>query len=285
MVDSDSSSEEVAHVGDLRQRLVRSCVSNPSSALPHAKVKIKGLTLQPRKTPFNRDMDLALLLRRAQIRIRHAPGILLALLLAERKHHDRQQLRLLEQADEVDPQRRVAALASASATAAASSSRHAARCDGASGGASAAVLPASSRRRTTSAWSAASGAAASGWGDAGCFAILVLLALDRLDCFAVPISNLSVLVHQAVRRRSAPGREELALGVDDLVEVLGGVEEVLERDGPLRGRDDVDVLLLRAPDPVGELFCVGYGGGEEDDVDVVREHDDHFFPDDAALSD
>jgi hypothetical protein len=69
-----------------------------------------------------------------------------------------------------------------------------------------------------------------------------------------------------------------------LVELAGGPEVVLERNGPLVGGGDVDALALGAADPVGELDGVGGGGREEDHIDVVREHDDDLFPDHAPLT-
>ena len=38
-----------------------------------------------------------------------------------------------------------------------------------------------------------------------------------------------------------------------------------------------------SPNPVCELFRVRDGGGQENDVDMIREHDYDFFPDDTAL--
>ena len=39
----------------------------------------------------------------------------------------------------------------------------------------------------------------------------------------------------------------------------------------------------RVPNPVCELFRVRDGRGQENDVDMIREHDYDFFPDDTAL--
>jgi hypothetical protein len=37
------------------------------------------------------------------------------------------------------------------------------------------------------------------------------------------------------------------------------------------------------PDPVSELLRVWHSRREQNDVDMVREHNDHFFPDNASL--
>ncbi len=91
-----------------------------------------------------------------------------------------------------------------------------------------------------------------------------------------------------------------SVSVDDLVQVSAGVEIVLEGHRPLAGGDHVDVLLLRSPahtisvaamsaklallpDPVRKLLRVWNCGREQDDVDMIRQHDDNFFPDDTAL--
>jgi len=39
------------------------------------------------------------------------------------------------------------------------------------------------------------------------------------------------------------------------------------------------------PDPVCELLRVRYGRREQDDVDMIGEHNDHFLPHDASLGD
>lgn len=67
-------------------------------------------TFEPGQTPFDRDVDLALLRRRAKIRIRHARSVLLASLLRENERDDGQELLLLEKSDEVDPQVRISRL-------------------------------------------------------------------------------------------------------------------------------------------------------------------------------
>lgn len=67
---------------------------------------------------------------------------------------------------------------------------------------------------------------------AGRLPLLVLLAAQRLTSSLVPVS------------------EKLALRVDNLVQVLAGPEEVLERDGTHGRGDDVDVLLLGAAEEV-----------------------------------
>ena len=61
--------------------------------------------------------------------------------------------------------------------------------------------------------------------------------------------------------------ELLALGLG----VAAGVEVVLEGDGALERADDVDLLALGPPYPVGEGEGVGHGRAQHDDVHVVRQ--------------
>lgn len=44
--------------------------------------------------------------------------------------------------------------------------------------------------------------------------------------------------------RYVPGAEELALRIDNLVQLFAGVQEMFERYRSLRCRDDVDVFAL-----------------------------------------
>ena len=37
------------------------------------------------------------------------------------------------------------------------------------------------------------------------------------------------------------------------------------------------------PDPLAELQGVGHGGAEQDDANVVRQHDQHLLPHHASL--
>lgn len=177
-------------------------------------------------------MNLALLRRRAEIRVGHAARILLAPLLAESEDDDREQLLLLEHSDEVDPQRRVARLHRPSVRSRSTSPRSSSRTPRrdlpgrvpATTVLSSATLSASSPRRA----SASCGTSPARGKDSRCLALLLLFAFDRLG------------------RLFVARTEELALGVDNLVQLFARVEEVLERDGTLRRRYDVDVLFLGA---------------------------------------
>lgn len=136
-------------------------------------------------------MHLTLLRRRTQVRVGHALGLLLTLLLRECKHHHGKQLLLLEQTDEMDPQRRIPTSEPSSrvgSSADASTSCSSSSGELTSGASSSTVLTSSSLGRagtTTTGCSARRRATASGRGDASCFALLVLLATNRLVCLLV----------------------------------------------------------------------------------------------------
>ena len=44
-----------------------------------------------------------------------------------------------------------------------------------------------------------------------------------------------------------------------------------------------ETVLGSVPDPVRKLLRVRDGGREQDDVNMIRQHDNDFFPDDTAL--
>lgn len=52
-----------------------------------------------------------------------------------------------------------------------------------------------------------------------------------------------------------------------------------QRRGPLPLGPGTQV----SPDPIGELQGIGDCGAQEDDGDVVREHDEHLLPHDPTL--
>lgn len=105
VVHTDTAREELPHVLDLRQVLVGACQGGPVRQILKSQVESRQVrTFESLETPFECDVDFALLSSGTQIGIRHAPGVLLAPLLAEDEHDDRQQLLLAQQADEVDPE-------------------------------------------------------------------------------------------------------------------------------------------------------------------------------------
>ena len=58
---------------------------------------------------------------------------------------------------------------------------------------------------------------------------------------------------------------------------------MLERHGSLVGGGDVYFPSLRAPNPIAELNGIGSSRGKENEVDAVREHNDHFLPHHPSL--
>lgn len=173
----------------------------PSAPLTPEELKAR-LTLQPRQAPLDRDMHFTLFRRRAQVRIRHTRRILLAPPLTERKHHHRKQFLLLEQPNQVDPQRRIPSLDVPPASPSPSSSLSSSS-DGASLTSSTAVLPAT--RSSASTWGAAAcRATADGGSDAGGFAVLVLLAADRLAGVLVPESTINPQEKEECKRETDP---------------------------------------------------------------------------------
>ena len=58
---------------------------------------------------------------------------------------------------------------------------------------------------------------------------------------------------------------------------------MFERNRSLRSADDVDLLLLGPSDPIREFERVRDSRAEEDDVAVLREHNEDFFPHNSSL--
>jgi hypothetical protein len=146
-------------------------------------------------------MHLTLFRRRTEIRIRHTRRILLAPLLTKREHNDRQQLLLLEQPDEVDPEVRVFALVVPIEPSSATSTLSGHRSSGGdlTSGVSSASVRAARGRSTASGGSTTTsgGTTPTGRRKTGSFSVLVLLTADRLGRFLVTIA----------RSRSAKGEE------------------------------------------------------------------------------
>lgn len=265
-------------------------------------------TLEPVQSTLPDNVHLALLLGVAQICRGQVLGILLTALLREDKVDHGKQVRLLEVRNEMGPDVLVEleSTAAASATAESTTATASGHCGCWGALAAAAVRVRASATDTRKGGRAASGqvlgldvlarstAAATSalhWRQTGGLALLVLLAAESLagrlvagtsadDCTGI----------------SLPVAEELALGIDNLVKLLASPEKVLEGNRTHGGGNDVNVLLLgtteqvsggnhrrHLPDPVGKLPRVGNGSRKEDDVDVLGQHDDDLFPNDATL--
>jgi len=82
------------------------------------------------------------------------------------------------------------------------------------------------------------------------------------------------------------------------VQLFAGPKEMFKRNRTHGCGNDVDVLFLGStissapshvtrvgdlPDPIGKFFRIGYSGGEENNIDMFRQHDDDFFPYHSSL--
>jgi hypothetical protein len=174
-------------------------------------------------------MDRALLLGRAKVSVAERAGILLAALFREDEADDREKLVLLEVGNEVRPKVLVG------------------RVTAEGGRASAATTPAaddrtSSRRTATAPSGSATCRCTSASVRAASRSSAPARALER--CETGRLALLVLLAAKRVASRLEAVAEKLAGRVEDFMQILTGPEEMLERDRPLRGRDDVDVLLL-----------------------------------------
>lgn len=260
MVHTNTACHELAHAQDLRKRLV-CALEAVESTLPN-------------------DVHLALLLGIAQVGRRECHGILLTALLGEDKVDHGQQASLAEVRDEVRPDVLVELepASSATSTSAKPSATSTRRNRG--------------RRRALAAAAVRVVASAADAGERRGAASREVLGLDGRATTATRALNgrqargLALLVLLATQRlagRLVAVADKLSLRVDNLVQLLAGPEVVLEGNGTHGGRDDVNVLLLGAANPVGELASVGHGGGEKDNVDVLGQHDNDLLPHNTTL--
>mmetsp|Transcript_16843 Transcript_16843/g.64133 ORF Transcript_16843/g.64133 Transcript_16843/m.64133 type:complete len:565 (-) Transcript_16843:922-2616(-) len=111
-------------------------------------------------------------------------------------------------------------------------------------------------------------------------AALPLLLRSRLQSLQPLLLLLPELGSGICRAR----REEAPLRVEDEKVLPLQRQVVHQRHRPVLRGDHVDRSPLRPADPFAELDRVRRRRREEDHAHVGREHDDHFFPDDASLA-